>query len=345
MSPSGGFKLPKLPLQWSPIRTILTGIAAIAFVVAIIFGLGIFKNAPPELQPNAIWLGTEWTYEPRDLADVALLAQRLRENEIGTVYAWVSWLQSDNTWRGAENFDAVRNFVSQFNTAYPEARLYAWLGLPVNLGEDNYRLDDEEFQQRVATFSQTVVHDFGFDGVFLNVEPVWDGDTNFLDLLRVVRTSVGETASISVAIPPDWSPLGVDIPVPPLIEPGTVWQREYKQRVALLTDEMAVMAYNSGLSSPDDYVKWMAYQVESFASAVAELDASTNLVIGIPTYDAEPPAHDPAVENVTSAVDGIRTGLLQAGDAADFVRGVAIFAEWETDTTEWAQFNAEWVAK
>jgi spore germination protein YaaH len=261
------------------------------------------------------------------------------------VYAWVSWLQEDATWRGAENFGNVAAFARQFKAAYPESNLLGWVSFPVNVGENNYRLDNEDLQQSIADFSQLVVNDMGFDGVFLNIEPVWDGDENFLALLRKVRASIGDNTPISVAIPPDWSPIDAGIPVPPLIVPGTVWEKEYKQSVALLSDEMAVMAYNSGLSSSADYVQWVAYQIKAFSEAVSELGAGTELVIGIPTYDSELPGHDTAVENVASAVQGVLIGLREAGDRAAFVRGVAIYAGWTTDETEWSQYESTWVRR
>ncbi|HYO88569.1 MAG TPA: hypothetical protein VER79_07960, partial [Candidatus Limnocylindrales bacterium] len=189
-------------------------------------------------------------------------------------------------------------------------------------------------------FSVRVVNDFGFDGVFLNIEPVWDGDENFLSLLRKVRAAVGIDTLISVATPPDWSPLNPTIPVPPLIEPGTVWSDTYKQSVALLSDELAVMAYNSGLSTPDDYSQWVAYQVETFARSISALGEGTHIMVGVPTYDAELPGHDPLVENVASAHAGFKLGLENAGSAADFVRGMAIYAGWTTDAQEWAAFKA-----
>jgi hypothetical protein len=198
-------------------------------------------------------------------------------------------------------------------------------------------------QQIVADFSARVTNEFGFDGVFLNIEPVWNNDQNFLALLRKVRAAVGNQVPISAAIPPDWSPVGANIPVPPLIVPGTVWDRDYKQSVALLVNEMAVMAYNSGLSSAADYSLWMAYQVRTFAQTVEELGGGTDIVIGIPTYDAEPPGHDPNVETIPAAVEGVRAGLQQAGDAAEFVRGLGVYADWETDETEWAAFKQSWV--
>jgi hypothetical protein len=181
----------------------------------------------------------------------------------------------------------------------------------------------------------------------LNIEPVWNNDASFLRLLGKMRDALGEDVLISAAIPPDWSPVNPTIPVPPMIAPGTVWDEHYKQSVALLVDELAVMAYNSGLSDPEDYSLWVAYQLKTYADAVASLDsgtgAGTQIMIGIPTYGAEPPGHDPLVENIPSALQGVRLGLQQAGENAQYVRGVAIYADWETDETEWARFLLNWI--
>jgi hypothetical protein len=334
-------KLPKIRLPGGRAGVYVVG--SVLFVVLVVYVLGRIRNEPTGNPPNAVWIGTEWTYAVHDDATMQDFVRNLRDHEIGTVYAWVSWLQADQTWRGAANFDAVQSFARQFKQFYPEAQLYGWVSFPVDLDVGSYRLDNVGLQQIVADFSAQVTNDFGFDGVFLNIEPVWNDDQNFLALLRKVRSAVGNEVPISAAIPPDWSPLGANIPVPPQIVPGTVWESEYKQSVALLVNEMAVMAYNSGLSSPSDYSLWMAYQVRTYAQIVDELGGGTEIVIGIPTYDAELPGHDPNVETIAAAVEGVRSGLLEAGDAAAFVRGLGVYADWETDDTEWASFKQSWV--
>ena len=334
--------LPRVPgLQY-----VLYTIVGILITVGVVLFLGqLAGRTTPSTPTNAIWIGTEWTYAVHEPEDVAALAAHLRNHQIGTVYAWVSWLQPDLTWRGAENFGAVQAFVRQFKEAYPEAELMGWLGFPVEGVGIEYRLDDADIQQNIADFSGRVVREMGFDGLFLNVEPVWSGDDNFLDLLRKVRVDVGDGVPVAVAIPPDWSPIGVDIPVPPLIAPGTVWSREYKQSVALLTEQMAVMAYNSGLASPEDYAVWVAYQVTAFVDAVSALGGGTQILIGIPTDDAEPPGHDPLVENIESAIAGLRLGLAELGDRSTFVRGAAIYAGWTTTEEEWATFREVWAGR
>lgn len=319
-------------------------VAAGAIVFMAVVGLlgRLAGNDESTLPPNAIWIGTEWTHQARSQADIEAFVQRLKDNKIGTVYAWVSWLQADETWRGAENFGFVREFATQFNQLYPEARLLGWVSFPVQVDTDDYRLDDTELQQNIADFSGRVVTDLGYEGIFLNVEPVWTGDENFLALLRKVRAAIGGATPLSVAIPPDWSPIDAQIPVPPLIVPGTIWEKDYKQKVALLADQMAVMAYNSGLSTPEDYSTWVAYQVTAFAAAVEELGGGTEIIIGIPTYADAPPGHLTAVENIESAALGVHNGLAELTNPA-LVQGVAIYAEWETDPLEWAQFDSFWL--
>ncbi len=329
-----------LPQVRIPVVRLVTGLAlGVILLVGVVVFLRSLKPAEAEILPNALWLGTEWTYEEHEARDIRSLAERLRENEIGTVYAWVSWLQGDVTWRGAERFNRVKAFATQLKDEWPELELHGWISLPVNLGEAGYRLDDQELQQAVVDFCSSVVRELGFDGVFLNIEPVWDGDEHFVELLRKVRLRLGESVPVSVAVPPDWSPVDAGIPVPPLILPGTVWSRDYKQNVALLSDQMAIMSYNSGLSAATDYETWMAYQVQTFSEAVSELGEGTRLMIGIPTYDAEPPGHDPEVENMISALNGLRAGLAAAGPAAEWVQGAAIYADWTTDAAEWEQFQ------
>jgi hypothetical protein len=194
------------------------------------------------------------------------------------------------------------------------------------------------------------VSQFGFDGVLLNVDLVGDKDQDFLGMLRGVRAALSTDKLIAVSVPPDWTPADTDIPLPPRIAAGTVWSTQYKQDVALLADEIVVMAFNSGFTSDSDYSQWLAYQVKTFADAVSGLqnpgDQNTaRLVIVIPTTDAQLPAHDPNVENIGSALSGIRLGLQQAGTKAQFVKGLALYAEWSTDDTEWQQFQTGWGEK
>ena len=360
LTPAGGWKMPEINLPQNS-RYLLLLVGGVIFVVVIIVALGLLRNDEAQSDPNAIWLGTEWTYEQPSNEAVDALVERLRDHRIGTAYAYVSWLKSDAEWAGIRSGtnsftdveEDVKNFVKQFKAAYPESSLYAWVSVPNNTLGIPARLDDENVKDAITAFSSRMVGEFGFDGVHLNVEVIWDGDDSFLELLRVVRDRIGAETPLSVAMTPDWSPENADFPVPPRITPGTVWSTEYKQSVALLADEIVVMAYNTDLTAdknniPMHYSQWMAYQVKAFSEALADLDSAseledigTRLLIGIPAYDAEP-AHDPQIENIPSAVLGVKMGLEQT-EEVDYLTGVAIYAEWAMDDEEWTQFKQQWI--
>lgn len=338
--PSGGFELPQIRLPGNPI--ILYGAAAVILLVAVVFLIGALKPSDIAAGPNAIWIGTQWTYDyPGDEA-LRAFVQQLREHQIGTVYAWVSLLQPNNAWSDTARLNQIKTFIQQFKAAYPDANLYGWLSIDALGTDGSSRLGDANVQKIIADFSQRMTNEFRFDGVVLNVVPVLDGDENYLSLLRQVRGSIGANSLLAAAVPPDWTPVNVGIPLPPRIAPGTVWEEAYKQRVALIADEMIVTAYNSGFSNPEDYSTWMAYQVRAFANAIATLESSTRLLIGVPAYESQPPAHDAAVENIDTAAAGIRDGIKQAGDAGAVVRGVAVYAEWQMTDQDWSRFRGAW---
>jgi hypothetical protein len=345
LAPSGNVKLPEIHLPGSQ-RLILYGAGAVLFVAIVVFILGRIRNQTADTPPNAIFIGENWTYNSYDTAAVMELAEELRARSIGTIYAWFSWLEADNTWNSDDRFAQVDQFAAQLKAVYPEVELLAWIVVPVNAGQ-GYRLDQPDLQTQVAQFSQMAVSEYGFDGVFINADPLSIDDQNFLALLRRVRLSIGDASVLAAAIPPDWRPGDTSVPASAEIAPATEWSVEYKQSVALLLDEIVIMAFNSRITSAADYSRWMAHQVSSYAQAIAGLgeDIQTRVLIGIPTHDADGQGHDPQVENITSAADGIRTGTAAAGDAASYVQGVAIYAEWTADDAEWAQFNSLWLGR
>lgn len=344
VTPAGSFKLPEIRLP--QLRLILYVVAGAAIILAVIYGLGRFSvGSGEQVSRNAIWVGTEWTYSPPDTGGLNTLVSRLKDNQIGTVYAWVSLLQPNGTWSDTIRLDEVQAFAEQFREAYPDAQLYGWLSVAAQGEDGTNRLGDTTVQQQVADFSRRVIEEFGFDGVFLNVVPVLDGDENFLAMLRRVRLAIGEDTLLSVAVPPDWTPPDEDVPQPPQIAPNTVWESDYKKRVAILASQMVITAYSSGLTTADDYQAWVAYQVKTFAGVTAEMATNTELLIGIPSYDTESPEHQPDVESIAAAAAGVRDGLQQAGESASVVAGVALYAEWDTDENDWQQFRREWLRR
>ncbi|TVR23530.1 MAG: hypothetical protein EA396_03140 [Anaerolineaceae bacterium] len=344
--------------DWNGWRYVQIGasvIAGVLFMAVIVWAVGLFFDDDEARTPhNAIWLGADWTYEVHTDEQVGDLIDTLNRNRIGTVYARVSELNYDGTWTGradglnrfTEVESALTAFTSQFKTLAPQTRLYGTVFFRVDIGQDDgYRLDNPSIQALVADFSAEVVNDLGFDGVLLVVEPLWnESSPDMLDLLRLVRERIGASASLAVAVPPDWTPEDVNVPQTGLIAAGTVLDEGFKQRLALVgVDEIVVQAYNSYLNRADDYAAWMAYQVESYARAIGELGLSTRVLIGIPAYPSDLPAHDEFIEDISNALEGVRRGLAASGEAGEVIRGVAIYTERGMDDDAWDAYRRGWL--
>ncbi|MFN8375139.1 MAG: hypothetical protein U0694_19965 [Anaerolineae bacterium] len=347
LTPSGSFKLPELKLPQS--RLPLFIVAGIVFVILGVVLLGELRNRAPEAGPNAIWLFDEWTYARRSDDAIAELVQQLRDNRIGTIYAWVSYLRTDGSWAGNQGgrfddiADDVQAFVVQLKRAYPEAQVLAWIGLPSGTNPQTYAMEPTVWAQTISDFSERSITQMGFDGVFLHADQVVTGDENYMDLLRLLRLNLGEGATIGVAVPPDWTPTDANITLPPLYAPGTLWTEDYKQRVALIADQIAVMAYNSGFTDAEDYINWVAYQTRVYAETVAALDGAAQIIIGVSTGSADLPRHDPTVENIETAAAGVRQGIAEAESAALSIRGIALYFSQTIDPEEWTQFRDHWL--
>lgn len=342
LRPTGSFELPKITLPRRGLWPVY-GIAGVVFILAVIFILGRVRNAEPEDEPNAIWLGDQWTLSNPAEEQYTVLIQRLLDTRIGTVYAWVSLLQPNDAWTNTGQLDNARAFAAEFKRRYPQAVVLGWLSVAAGDATGGDRLSDPGVRQNIADFANRVTGDLGFDGVFLNVVPVSNNDEDYLALLRQVRLTLGEDTPLAVAVPPDWTPDVQGVPQPAQIAPGTFWDEAFKQRVALLVDQIYVANYNSGFTAATDYTAWVAYQVQVWAEALAALDSPTELVMGVPTYDTALPDHDAAIENATTAIQGIRDGLTLAGGAAGELRGIGLYAEWETTEEEWEQVRQLWV--
>ena len=362
LSPTGGFEIPAVDSR--VLRTVALVFGAGLFMVMIIVGVGLLKNDPEVPDPNGFWLGPDWTYVVHDDEAVDALVSRLQEHRIGEVYAHVSELNFDGTWTGlpdeSNQFDEVEDrvtaLVQRLRERYPALTIYGVVHVRSDLDADGYRLDDEDLQEEVSNFSSGVINRLGFDGVLLNVQPVWNNDEYYLDLVRAVRNAIGDDARFAVMTPPDWTPIDADVPVPRNIAPGTVWEQGFKRRVALLqVDQIVVRTFESYFSreqdfSATDYTDWLAYQVTTYADAIAYLENDTSLVIAVSTggdvrIQDSLVVRDESVETLQAAIDGVIRGLEIASENGSVFQGIVLYSSADTDSREWQQFRNLWVAR
>lgn len=347
--PVGAPRVRRPALPSGNVRLVIAVIGAIVVIGAVLLISGLI-NPPEEREyPNAIWLDSRWTYGNRSLDEMNALTSRLQTAEVGHLYLFITSMLEDATWAGQngqpfnELDESIRQYVQQWRTAYPTAQLYAWIEIQADAPE--YRLDSEQLQRVVADLSKQAKEEWKFDGIFLDVKPVFDNNRDFPTLLQTVRRSIGLTTPLAVAVPPDLTPTDAGLNLPAQIAPNTVWSREYKQRIALQADMLVVSAYNSYLDDPLEYIKWVEYQVQAFVGAMSGIDTASRLLISVPNYGTLPPAHNADIESLAGALDGVRRGKAALPEAQQpFLQGVAIFSERLLNEAEWVIYQDKWVA-
>jgi hypothetical protein len=231
----------------------------------------------------------------------------------------------------------MRNFLATARLEAPEMKVLPWVGgLRVGYRRQRagtMRLDDLGQRQRIVAECRGLV-DEGFDGVHVNIEPVNDGNVDFLALLRALRNAVGTDRVLSIsAIRP--GPFALPM------APNFLWSPDYYARVAALVDQIVIMAYDTAIPTPALYRRYVAWAATSVTNTLADSRIRARVLMGVPTYDETGMMHRGHVETPENALLGIVAGLRGLGAGGTF-EGVALYAGWTTDDAEWATYERIW---
>jgi hypothetical protein len=321
--------------------------AAVLLAVVLIAILRAI-NPPASPRPvNAIWLDRSFSYSSPTDNEIAELVELLQAHQIGTVYLYVSSMKADSTWSGAQGQadrfievePLVKNNSDRLQALAPQIQVLAWIEVTASLPE--YRLDRAQVRASIRDFAGRLVNGLGFEGVMLDIKPIANDNPDLPLILREVRAEIGLNRVLAVAVPPDLTPLGTDLALPPFIAPGTAWSADYKRRVSIQADQMVVSAYNSYIDDQVEYIRWVAHQVDSFTRALTEdIQLPSQLLIGIPNYTLSAPPtpnpHVPTVETLAGALDGVAIGV-RGLSAVQYERftGVTIFTDRPLTSAEW----------
>jgi hypothetical protein len=285
---------------------------------------------------NAVWLEHRWLERPHPEAEMEALFSRLRSRGIG--YAYPHLIPFDAAGRlPPHDREQMRAFLAAGRRVAPELRVLPWIG-GLRKGWRRQRpgtveLADLAQRQRLVAEARGLV-DEGFDGVHLNVEPVDDGNDEFLALLRALRTAVGSGHVLSIAaIRP--APMGLPR------APNFVWSPGYYARVAAIVDQIVIMAYDTALPTPASYRRYVRWAARSVAGALDASGSDARVLMGVPTYEPYGFMHRSGVETPENALLGVVAGLRGLGAGGTF-EGVALYAEWATDAAEWSAYERYW---
>ena len=310
---------------------VVLGIAAGVYVAYAPYG--DTAAHPFNQDRNAVWLEHRWLEKPHSVEEMEQMFRFLDHH--GIVYAYPHLIPFDSAGRlPLHNREQMRAFLASARRVAPNMKVLPWVG---GL-RDGYKrsragtidLGDLGQRQRIVAECRGLM-DEGFDGIHVNVEPIANGDDDYLALLRALRAAVGTgILSLSATRPG---------PVAPAFAPNFFWTADYYARIADSADQVVLMTYDTAIPTPGLYRRYVAYAAATVTANLAR-SHRTRVLVGIPTYDETGLMHRKEVETPENALLGVVSGL--RGRTGGTFEGVALYAEWTTDPEDWAVYERVW---
>jgi hypothetical protein len=322
--------------RWAFRLALLLVLAGLGILIHAAYSpVGDYAPHPFNQDRNAVWIAHRWLERDHPEAEIEALLTGLRQR--GVAYVYPHLIPFDREGRlPPHSREQMRRFLAVAGRVAPDMRVLPWVG-GLRVGYRRQRagtldLADLVQRQRMVAECRGLI-DEGFDGIHLNVEPVDDGNVDFLSLLRALRTAVG-TGILSVsAIRPG--------PVRLPVAPNFFWTPDYYVRVAHDTDQVVVMSYDTALPTAALYRRYAAYAASTLTARLRAADTRARVLVGVPTYDETGIMHRAGVETPENALVGVVAGLRGLGGGGTF-EGVALYAEWTTDEKEWTAYERYW---
>ena len=316
--------------------TIFFAVLIVALLLFWYFILGIYLNQKGSYfnkNHNAVWINHEWVGEYKSNEAVLDLVNTLHKNKIDTVFVHTGPIQADGS-IDPKTYNYAVDFIEKAKALDKNINYQAWLGQirsKIDLGDEKVR---HEIAKQTMILSRLV----GFDGIHFDIEPVWDDDADFIELLKETRETLPSDKKISVAMAE-------------FIPNSLVWMTENFHKfknyntqvnylnVARYADQIVAMAYDTSIKSPWLY-KWL---VKEQTIWLTRLLKGKEVFIGIPAYDDPTQNFDPSVENMENGLGGVIAGLNNIRSRDENFAGVAIYPYWEVDDREWATYENLWL--
>jgi hypothetical protein len=290
---------------------------------------------------NALWLRHSWVGENKSDDEYRKLADRLRELRISDAFFHVGPMTADGTVLN-EKYPYAEQLLTALKLYYPTLHVEAWIGQVEKKGGGPLDISKDSIRVNIVKTAESFL-DLGFDGIHYNIEPIYSGDKDILDLLKRTSEVTKSREKILSLATDELEPfIGADKLARTFSSRAGFWSRDYYQEVAKYTDQIAVMMYDTALPYPNMFSNFTAWETYNLRNL---LPSNTVLFMGIPTYDDKRWSFHSKAENMSSGILGIRAGLERVkGDSLNNF-GTAVYAEWTTDEKEWQTYEKEWLGK
>ncbi|MFQ5892877.1 MAG: glycosyl hydrolase family 18 protein [Nitrospinota bacterium] len=309
-------------------------------------GLGLLVTASPGLSapkaagpmPVGLWLKHAWMEEERNPKELKALADHLIHHGATSVFVHIGPYDAEGRLTRYKP-EVVRAWLASLKRHAPAIKRLGWLGGRARTAGGTVNLASAAYRQAMVDETAQLLERFEFDGIHLNIEPLEEADPDFVLLLQALRGALG-TKVISFAAPklrPWWVPgvFGIS---------ERYWSQEAFARLMPHLDQLVVMAYDTAIPTEGLYQRYVAAHVTALRQAYQRSGRPPcQLLVGLPTYDEATRFHRPEVEHLEGGLIGLLRGITTSSEPAAPPVGVAIYANWTTDESEWETFHRLWL--
>lgn len=285
---------------------------------------------------DALWMGHAWVDGRRTSEDIRNLGLGLASTGVRDVFVHVGPLEDDGTLDSQRRPQAAA-LLSELRAAAPRLRVQAWIGNV--LGDGGLTLADVSTRDAVVAASLDLVAE-GWDGVHLNVEPIASGDSAYLTLLDDLGVIRDSDTVLSVAAEPLELRSGLARATDAVRDP-LWWTGSYLSQVAQRVDQVAVMAYDTGLPTEALYTGMLVRQTHQALAAVPD---DVDLLIGAPAFHTDNLGHREHAETVRAAALGTRIAVNRERECDRDV-GLALYVDFDATDQDWIWYCEHWVGR
>lgn len=295
-----------------------------------------YRSKVPGPHPNALWARHWWVGEDRSECDYRLMARHIRQLGLTDVFFHSGPFRPDGTVDPAR-YRYAQRLVDAMHRLVPGVRIQAYLGQfeGTRPNTDDLDLTNADNLARVVGTAKIFL-DFGFDGIHYDIEPIPVDSQRFVDLFDRTRALTLERGGVlSTAIeerrPDPEDGWGIDSD---RSHPTDDWLRVLSSHV----DQLAVMTYDAGQKTDEDFRRWTAYQTKEIAAVVGD---RTTIFMGI--SDGPWDGNGNPTETARNGSVGVMRGV--QGLPPEIARnvGAGVFSDWITTEDEYSVIEAEWV--
>lgn len=290
---------------------------------------------------NGVWMKHDWVGKVHSDEEYSGLCQLFIDNRITDAFFHVGPLNEKGQIE-KDKYLYAQTLIEKMKSCNTDVNIQAWIGQIEVKGGGILNVENEEVRSNVIATSSEFLQ-IGFDGIHYNIEPIYKGDKEIIDILKRTKDITSKDGKILSIAADELEPFrGSEFLARILFERAGFWDRDYYMEITQYVDQIAVMTYDTALPTDWLYGSIVQWQTSNLLSIV---DSDKTIFIGIPTYDDKSFGHNPSAENMESGVRSIKKGVEGIDQKKLKNFGVSIYAEWTTDQDEWEYYQNEWIGE